>query len=105
MIMNVVIATAVPIKIDLERGEGARDLKGDSSPYVKVPQMHVLSVRVPSSVLSIRYSFQCELAASMTDADRARAVTGYGRGVGMTSHQLYCMVGKGLCHPPSGETR
>src|SRR5947209_776846 len=86
MIMNAVTATAVPIRIDLETAERPRDLKGDSSLYVKVPQMQVLSIRTPSSVPSITYSFQCKVAASVTEADWARVVTGYRRGLSMPSY-------------------
>jgi len=39
--------------------------------------MQVLSINAPSSVLSIKYSLQCALIASATEADRASAVTRY----------------------------
>src|SRR5262245_41620623 len=93
MIMSVVIATAVPIRIDLDKAERARCLNGDSSLYIKVPKMHVLSIRAPSSVPSIMYSFQCAFAASLTDADGGGGVAWYWRVIGMSaadSQAIFC---------------
>ena len=98
MIMNVVTATAVPIMVELETAERPSDLKGDSSLYVSVPQMQVHSIRAPSSVLSMTYSFQCKVAASITDADRARVVTGYRRGMYSQCQTTRSKTNMLVCH-------
>src|SRR5215471_14857751 len=98
MIMNVVTATAVPIRIELETAERPSDLKGDSSLYVSVPQIHVQSIRAPSSMLSITYSFQCNVAASVTDAERARVVTGYRPGTYSQCQTTRSKANMIVCH-------
>ncbi len=46
----------------------------------------MLNIKAPISALSIKYTFQCALTASASDADAASAVTGYGREVVMVTN-------------------
>src|SRR5215813_296985 len=52
--------------------------------------MHVLSMRTPISVPSIKYSLQCVATASAMEADGASAVTRYCLGVDMQSNENSC---------------
>jgi hypothetical protein len=58
MIRNVVMAIAVPIRSGRIPGETARSFNGESLLYSRVPKKHVLSIREPSSVPSIKYTLQ-----------------------------------------------